>query len=209
MILEIAQIEIRPGMEHEFEAGVARAKPLFERAHGCRSMELQRSQELPSRYRLLVRWDTVEDHTVTFRGSPEFLEWRKLVGHCFATPPSVEHTRQVWFGFDHSASGSGAGAARRPPDFASFSAAARAEDYDEVLERKWAPSTVLDTHTHPFEVKALVVAGEMWLTVGDHVRHLRPGDEFALEDGVPHAERYGAEGATYWVARRYSPPPGA
>jgi hypothetical protein len=42
----------------------------------------------------------------------------------------------------------------------------------------------------------------MWLTVDEEVRHLRPGDEFALDANVPHAERYGAEGATYWVARR-------
>ena len=88
------------------------------------------------------------------------------------------------------------------PTFQAFEAAARAQGYDEVLERKWAPATVLESHTHPFALRALVVAGEMWLTVGDDVRHLRPGEEFALERDVPHAERYGAEGATYWVARR-------
>jgi quercetin dioxygenase-like cupin family protein len=63
---------------------------------------------------------------------------------------------------------------------------------------------VLESHVHPFALRALVVAGEMWITVGDDVRHLRPGDEFALERDVPHAERYGPEGATYWVARRRS-----
>ena len=83
-----------------------------------------------------------------------------------------------------------------------FEAEARAQGFDEVLERRWPPSKVLDIHTHPFALRALVVAGEMWLTVGDDVRHLRPGDSFALERDVPHAERYGAEGATYWVARR-------
>ena len=87
-------------------------------------------------------------------------------------------------------------------NFASFEAEARAEGFDEVLERKWAPSTVLESHRHPFALRALVVAGEMWLTVGDDVRHLLPGDAFVLERDVPHAERYGAEGATYWVARR-------
>jgi predicted exporter len=86
--------------------------------------------------------------------------------------------------------------------FATFEAEARAQGFDEVLERKWARSTVLESHRHPFALRALVVAGEMWLTVGDDVRHLRPGDSFALERDVPHAERYGAEGATYWVARR-------
>jgi heme-degrading monooxygenase HmoA len=83
MITEIAQIEIKPGMEPEFEAGVKKAAPVFQRAKGCHGMELQRSLEKPSRYRLFVSWDTLENHTVDFRGSPDFHEWRKLVGHCF------------------------------------------------------------------------------------------------------------------------------
>lgn len=86
--------------------------------------------------------------------------------------------------------------------FETFTAQARAQGFDEVLERKWPPSTVLESHTHPFAVKALVVQGEMWLSVGEDTRHLRPGDEFAVERDVPHSERYGPEGATYWVARR-------
>jgi quercetin dioxygenase-like cupin family protein len=87
-------------------------------------------------------------------------------------------------------------------DFAAFEASSRAQGYDEVLVRDWAPLTVLDTHTHPFDANAIVVAGEMWLTHGGQTRHLRPGDRFALDRNVPHAERYGAEGASYWVARR-------
>ena len=51
-------------------------------------------------------------------------------------------------------------------------------------------------------MKALVVQGEMWLTVGNDVRHLLPGDTFALDRDQLHAERYGPEGATYWAARR-------
>jgi len=86
--------------------------------------------------------------------------------------------------------------------FDAFQAEARAQGFDEVLERKWPASTVLDTHTHPFSVKALMVEGEMWLTVNDIERHLQPGDEFTVEINVPHAERYGPGGATYWVARR-------
>lgn len=88
------------------------------------------------------------------------------------------------------------------PDFNLFKAKALDEGFDEVLEREWAPDTVLDTHTHPFSVKALVVRGEMWLTVGEQTCHLLPGDPFTLDRDVPHAERYGSEGATYWVARR-------
>jgi hypothetical protein len=89
--------------------------------------------------------------------------------------------------------------------FAEFQATALAQGFDEVLERRWAAATVLDSHTHAFAVRALVVAGEMWLSVGDQTRHLVRGDEFELECDVPHAERYGSQGATYWVARRNPP----
>ncbi len=99
MITEIAQIVVKPGMESEFETGVKNAAAIFRRAKGCHGMDLQRSIEEPSRYRLLVTWETVENHTVDFRGSPDFQEWRKLVGHCFATPPQVEHVEQVLRGF--------------------------------------------------------------------------------------------------------------
>jgi quinol monooxygenase YgiN len=99
MILEIAQIEIKPGLEAEFEAGVAKAAPVFKRAKGCTSLSLQRSAEKPTRYRLFVGWQTVENHTVDFRGSADFQEWRKLVAHCFASPPEVEHVREVVKGF--------------------------------------------------------------------------------------------------------------
>lgn len=95
MVLEIAQIDIKPGLEAEFETGVDKAAPLFKRAKGCRSLSLQRSVEKPGRYRLFVGWDTVENHTVDFRGSADFQEWRKLVGHCFASPPEVEHVRET------------------------------------------------------------------------------------------------------------------
>jgi mannose-6-phosphate isomerase-like protein (cupin superfamily) len=92
----------------------------------------------------------------------------------------------------------------RLPSFEQFSAAACSQGCEEVIERHWAAGTLLDTHTHPFEVQALVVRGEMWLTEDGRTRHLRPGDRFELEAGVPHAERYGPEGATYWVARRHA-----
>lgn len=86
--------------------------------------------------------------------------------------------------------------------FEAFRASALAAGFDEVLERHWAPGTVLDTHTHPFAVEAVVTQGEMWLSHGGTTRHLRPGDRFTLAREVPHDERYGPEGATYWVARR-------
>lgn len=99
MFMEIAQIDVKPGMEAEFEKGVAAAAPVFKRAKGCKGLRLHRSVEKPSRYRLYVDWATVENHTVDFRGSEDFKEWRRLVGHCFQDPPSVEHTSEVgnWF----------------------------------------------------------------------------------------------------------------
>ena len=89
-----------------------------------------------------------------------------------------------------------------PMTFEVFEANARAQGFDAVLERRWAAKTVLDAHTHPFAVWARVVQGEMWLTVGRDVKRLRPGDEFTIGRDIPHEERYGDEGATYWVARR-------
>jgi quercetin dioxygenase-like cupin family protein len=91
--------------------------------------------------------------------------------------------------------------AMTPTSFERFKSTALAEGFDEVLERVWAPDAVLEEHSHPFAAKALVVKGEMWLTVAGHTQHLLPGDLFELEHGQPHAERYGPEGATYWVAR--------
>jgi heme-degrading monooxygenase HmoA len=99
MITEIAQIDVKPGMEKEFEAGVARALPVFKRAKGYRGLAVEKSIEKPSRYRLFIQWDTVEDHIVGFRGSANFQEWRACVGHCFESPPQVEHTAQVLKGF--------------------------------------------------------------------------------------------------------------
>jgi hypothetical protein len=87
-------------------------------------------------------------------------------------------------------------------DFEAFQREALVRGCDEVVVRPWAPMTVVAAHTHPFAAEALVVQGEMWLTVAGQTRHLVPGDTFALAPDEPHAERYGPEGATYWVARR-------
>src|SRR5438132_1174659 len=69
MITEIAQIDVKPGSEKDFEAAVAKARPLFLRAKGGKGFELHKSIEKPSRYRLLAKWETLENHTVDFRGS--------------------------------------------------------------------------------------------------------------------------------------------
>ena len=95
MITEIAQIDVKLGTEKDFEAAVAKARPLFLRAKGGKGFELHKSIEKPQRYRLMAQWETLENHTVDFRESANFQEWRKLVGHCFETPPEVEHVVRV------------------------------------------------------------------------------------------------------------------
>ena len=95
MITEIAQIEVKPGSEKDFEAAVQKAQPLFQRAKGWKTFELHKSIEKPSRYRLVIEWETLENHTVDFRESADFQEWRALVGPHFASPPDVEHTQTV------------------------------------------------------------------------------------------------------------------
>ena len=85
--------------------------------------------------------------------------------------------------------------------FSEFEAAERARGCSEVIARSWEPNHVVGTHSHPFLARAVIVQGEMWLTVGGQTQHLRPGDRFELAPGTPHEERYGPQGATYWVAR--------
>jgi len=99
MFLEIAKIDVKEGMEKEFEAQVAKAVPLFKRAKGCKTMSLRRTLERPSHYLLFVQWATLENHTVDFRESADFVEWRKLVSHCFASAPVVEHVTEAVPGF--------------------------------------------------------------------------------------------------------------
>jgi quercetin dioxygenase-like cupin family protein len=83
-----------------------------------------------------------------------------------------------------------------------FRAARLTEGFDEVTERVWPANHLEPAHSHPFAVHALVTAGEMWLTMGDRVQHLAAGDEFRLARDEVHAERYGADGATYLAARK-------
>ena len=99
MITEIAQIDVKPGSEAAFEAAVKEAAPLFQRAKGCRAMRVERSLEKPQRYRLFVSWETLENHTVDFRESADFQEWRRLAGPHFASPPDVEHVSVAVTGF--------------------------------------------------------------------------------------------------------------
>lgn len=95
MVLEVVQITIKPGSAAEFEAGFARTLPLYKAAKGWRATRLNRSVETENRYVLFVEWDTVEDHTVTFRQSPAFQEFRAIVGPYFDGAPIVEHVEEI------------------------------------------------------------------------------------------------------------------
>jgi heme-degrading monooxygenase HmoA len=93
VVYEMAHITVQQGKNAEFEAGVAQAVPLFNRARGCHGLELHRTVEEPNQYVLVVQWDTVDDHMVHFRESEDFQEWRRLVGPYFEKPPTVVHTQ--------------------------------------------------------------------------------------------------------------------
>ena len=91
MILETAVLNVRPGQEAAFEAAMAKARPLILASPGCISMEVRRCLETPNRYLLLVNWRTLEDHTIGFRQSAPYQEWRNLLHHFYDPPPQVEH----------------------------------------------------------------------------------------------------------------------
>jgi heme-degrading monooxygenase HmoA len=97
MILEMAQFEIKPGSEEAFEAAVVQAQPLFLTSKGCKGVRLKRSVESPTRYRLLIEWNTLEDHTVSFRGSENFVQWRALIQDLFVGKPEVEHFTEALY----------------------------------------------------------------------------------------------------------------
>lgn len=99
MIYEIAELYIKPDAHEAFQAAVAQAVPIFKAASGCRSMRLDRAIETPDTYHLVIGWETLEHHTVDFRGSDGFQQWRALVGGSFATPPKVEHFATAVAGF--------------------------------------------------------------------------------------------------------------
>lgn len=95
MVTEFAEIEVKPGLEQEFIAGVKKSTSAFKRSVGCHGLHLVRSVENPLKFVLQVQWESVEHHMVTFRATPEFQEWRENVGHCFAGTPSVWHGEVV------------------------------------------------------------------------------------------------------------------
>lgn len=91
MILEVATLDVRPGQEGAFEAAFRQASSIIAGMPGYRSHQLQRCLERGNRYVLLVNWDTLEDHTVGFRGSSGYQEWKTLLHHFYDPFPTVEH----------------------------------------------------------------------------------------------------------------------
>lgn len=91
MILEVAILNVRPAQTTEFEAAFAEAAPIIASMRGYIAHELQRCLEVPNRYVLLVRWQTLADHTIGFRQSAAYQEWRRLLHHFYDPFPTVEH----------------------------------------------------------------------------------------------------------------------
>ena len=96
MILEVARLDVRPGEEARFQDDFRRAQSILSSMKGYISHQLQRCIETPSRYILLVRWETLEDHTGGFRRSSEYQEWKNLLHHYYDPFPEVEHYEVVF-----------------------------------------------------------------------------------------------------------------
>lgn len=92
MILELADIRIHAGQNAAFDEAIARGlSEVITQAKGCQGFKVNKGIENPERYILQIFWDTLEDHTVGFRQSEAFTQWRSIVGPFFASPPVVEH----------------------------------------------------------------------------------------------------------------------
>jgi len=92
MILEVADIRIQPGQQAAFDEAIERGlRTVISQAQGFKGWKVNKGLESPERYLLMIFWDTLEDHTVAFRGGPLFAQWRAIVGPFFAAPPVVEH----------------------------------------------------------------------------------------------------------------------
>lgn len=96
MILEVAILNIKPGTRQDFEIAFARAQRIISSMPGYITHELQHCVENANRYLLLVNWETLEDHTVGFRGSEQYQEWRALLHHFYDPFPEVQHYEPVF-----------------------------------------------------------------------------------------------------------------
>jgi heme-degrading monooxygenase HmoA len=90
MVLELAQFNISPGDETAFEAGYRSVVGVLRESAGLLSVRMTRGLESPSRFVLLVEWESLQAHQA-FRDSDRFATWRAAIGPYFAGPPQVEH----------------------------------------------------------------------------------------------------------------------
>ncbi|MEO8752526.1 MAG: antibiotic biosynthesis monooxygenase [Casimicrobiaceae bacterium] len=95
MILEIAILNVRSGTERQFEAAFAEASAIISAMPGYIAHQLRRCLETSNQYALLVEWTSLEAHTVGFRGSPEYQDWKRLLHHFYDPFPTVEHYELV------------------------------------------------------------------------------------------------------------------
>ena len=95
MILEVAVLDVRPGESEAFAAAFREAQAIIASMAGYRSHQLQRCVENADRFLLLVEWETLEAHTVGFRGSAEYQQWKALLHHFYDPFPTVEHYVRV------------------------------------------------------------------------------------------------------------------
>jgi heme-degrading monooxygenase HmoA len=95
MILEVATLQVKPGMTKQFKENFIRASKIISSMKGYITHELQKCVEEENKYMLLVRWETLEDHTEGFRGSEEYQEWKSLLHHFYNPFPKVEHYTNV------------------------------------------------------------------------------------------------------------------
>jgi heme-degrading monooxygenase HmoA len=98
MILEVAILNVRAGQRDRFEESFAKAQLIIASMPGYASHQLQRCLEVPDRYILLVNWRQLEDHTIGFRRSSEYQEWKRLLHHFYDPFPTVEHYEGVLHG---------------------------------------------------------------------------------------------------------------
>ncbi|WP_455206000.1 antibiotic biosynthesis monooxygenase family protein [Kaarinaea lacus] len=98
MILEVATLDVKQGYEAEFEAAFADAQAIISSTKGYITHQLQKCIEKQNRYLLLVQWETLRDHTVGFRGSAQYQQWKKLLHHYYDPFPVVEHYEFIFGG---------------------------------------------------------------------------------------------------------------
>lgn len=95
MILEVAILTVILNKTAEFESSFSKAKQIISSMKGFKSLQLQQCLEIPNQYILLVEWENLEDHTIGFRQSEQYQEWKNLLHHFYYPFPKVEHHKKI------------------------------------------------------------------------------------------------------------------